>query len=329
VTLVAWDAAVRTGVILLAGVLGIALAGCSQSPDDVLQGYAEGEYVYVGSPYGGILERLDVARGQRVAQGARLFVIEQREEAAAVAAAEARMRSAESAIANLSAGRRQPELDALRAQIDSAEAGLRLARTQLEQKERLFASNFISSEALAIARANYDRDAAQLAQMEAQLRTGLQSLGRQPEIAAARANYETARAELAQARARLALKTGIAPTAALVQDTFYREGEAVAAGSPVVSLLPPGNIKVRFFAPETLVGALRIGDPVTITCDGCTAPVAANIAYISPQAEYTPPVIYSRESRAKLVFLVEAQPAASDAERLRPGQPVEVRRRVP
>lgn len=319
----------RAGVSLLLAGAGVVVAGCSEPAPNAFQGYAEGEYVYVGSPYAGVLEKLDVTRGQQVASGARLFVIEQREEAAAVAAAEARVRSAEAAIANLSAGRRKPELDALRAQIDSAEAALRLAKAQLDQKERLFASNFISREALDIARANYDRDAAQLAQMRAQLRTGLQSLGRQPEIEAARANYETARAELAQAKARLALKTGTAPAAGLVQDTFYREGEAVAAGSPVVSLLPPGNIKVRFFVPETIVAGLQIDDPVAISCDGCPAPVAARISYISPQAEYTPPVIYSRESRAKLVFLVEAQPAARDAGRLRPGQPVEVRREVP
>jgi HlyD family secretion protein len=92
-----------------------------------------------------------------------------------------------------------------------------------------------------------------------------------------------------------------------------------------VSLLPPGNVKVRFFVPETVVGGLRTGAAVSISCDGCAAPIEAQISYISPQAEYTPPVIYSRESRAKLVFLIEARPGAADALKLRPGQPVEVR----
>ena len=110
----------------------------------------------------------------------------------------------------------------------------------------------------------------------------------------------------------------------LVQDTYYSEGEWVAAGNPVVSLLPPGNIKLRFFVPETEVGALKIGQAVRATCDGCAAPIAATITYISRQAEFTPPVIYSREQRAKLVFLIEARPEAADAVKLKPGQPLDV-----
>ena len=106
---------------------------------------------------------------------------------------------------------------------------------------------------------------------------------------------------------------------------MYVQGEWVNAGSPVVAILPPANVKVRFFVPEPQVGALRSGQRVDVACDGCGAPIAASISFISPQAEFTPPVIYSRESRAKLVFMVEARPAAADATRLHPGQPVDVR----
>ena len=95
-----------------------------------------------------------------------------------------------------------------------------------------------------------------------------------------------------------------------MHDTLYSEGEWVAAGNPVVSLLPPGNLKLRFFVPETAVGALKLGQAVRAACDGCSAPIAAKISYISRQAEFTPPVIYSREQRAKLVFLIEARPGA-------------------
>jgi HlyD family secretion protein len=301
------------------------LVACSNGPADTFQGYGEGEYVYVASPYAGQLEKLAVARGAQVAAGATLFVLEHGVEQAAVAAAEARLHNAEATIANLAAGKRKPELDALRAQIDSAAAALKLAKIQLAQNERLHARGYITEDALNITRASYERDVAQLAQMEAQLQAGLQSLGRQPEIAAARANFDAARADLAQARVKLEQKTGEAPAAALVQDTFYREGEWVQSGSPVVSLLPPGNVKVRFFVPEGVVGGLRIGDAVRISCDGCSAPIEARITYVSPQAEYTPPVIYSRESRAKLVFLIEARPSAADAPKLHPGQPVEVK----
>lgn len=306
-------------------VVSLGLAACSNGPADTFQGYGEGEYVYVASPYAGRLERLDVARGAQVAAGATLFVLEHAVEQAAVDAAEAKVKSADAVIANLVGAKRKPELDALRAQIESAAAALKLAKTQLDQQERLRARGYVSQEALDVARTNYERDAAQLAQMEAQLRAGLLSVGRQAEIDAARANLEAARADLAQAKVRLDQKTAVAPAAGLVQDTFFREGEWVPAGSPVVSLLPPGNIKVRFFVPETVVGKLRVGDRVMISCDGCAAPIAARISFVSPQAEYTPPVIYSRESRAKLVFMIEARPDPADARRLHPGQPMEAK----
>ena len=111
----------------------------------------------------------------------------------------------------------------------------------------------------------------------------------------------------------------------MVQDTFFVEGEWVPAGRPVASLLPPGNVKARFYLPESALGALRIGQTVEISCDGCGAPIRATLSYVSAQAEYAPPVLYSKESRAKLVFLAEARPAPASASGLRPGQPVDVR----
>jgi HlyD family secretion protein len=109
-----------------------------------------------------------------------------------------------------------------------------------------------------------------------------------------------------------------------VHDTLYREGEWVAAGSPVVRLLPPGNVKVRFFVPQTEVGAIAPGRAASVHCDGCTADVPVTVTFVSTEAEFTPPIIYSNETRAKLVFMVEARPAPADAAKLRPGQPVSV-----
>jgi HlyD family secretion protein len=92
----------------------------------------------------------------------------------------------------------------------------------------------------------------------------------------------------------------------------------------VVAILPPENVKARFFVPETKLGAVRIGQPVQLRCDGCAAPIAAKVTYIAPQAEFTPPVIFSKDSRARLVFLVEARPSREDATKLHPGQPLDV-----
>ena len=112
--------------------------------------------------------------------------------------------------------------------------------------------------------------------------------------------------------------------AGLVNDTNYVVGEWVPAGSPVVSLLPAQNIKVRFFVAESMLGAVKVGQTINVRCDGCAAPLAAQVTFISPQAEYTPPVIYSRESRTKLVYLIEARTEPEDAVKLHPGQPVDV-----
>jgi HlyD family secretion protein len=110
-----------------------------------------------------------------------------------------------------------------------------------------------------------------------------------------------------------------------VADTLFVKGEWVPAGAPVASLLPPENIKVRFFVPEPGLGAIRLGQAVSVTCDGCAAPIGARVTFVSTRAEFTPPVIYSRENRSKLVFLIEARPAPEDAVKLHPGQPLDVR----
>ena len=306
----------------------LALAGCSERVASGFQGYAEGEYVLVAAPAAGRLEKRWVSRGQEVEAGAPLFALERENEKASRREAEERVRNAEAKLANVAAGKRKPEIEAIQAQEAQAAAARELSRRQLKQQEELFAKNYISASSMDAARANHDRDIARVAETEAQLRLARMTMGRDTEIAAAQADVETARAVLAQSDWRLAQRAVAAPAGApaktLVHDTFYSEGEWVAAGSPVVSLLPPGNIKLRFFVPETALGGLKIGQAVRAACDGCNAAVAAKISYISRQAEYTPPVIYSREQRAKLVYLVEARPAPADATRLRPGQPLDV-----
>jgi HlyD family secretion protein len=160
-------------------------------------------------------------------------------------------------------------------------------------------------------------------ELRAQQRVG-RLAGRDEARRAADAAVLAAQAQADQVRSRLADKTVTAPLDAVVDDTLFRVGEWVAAGTPVVNLLPPTALKLRFYVAEGLLPTIKVGDPVSVACDGCTAPVKATIRFIAARAEYTPPVIYSREQRARLVFLVEAQPAPADASRLRAGQPVDV-----
>ena len=134
----------------------------------------------------------------------------------------------------------------------------------------------------------------------------------------------TDRAALQQAKWKLQQKEIASPRDGLVFDTLYREGEWVAAGNPVVQVLPPENLEVRFFVPEPLVGKVRIGQDISVHCDGCSAAVSARITFVSTQSEYTPPIIYSNENRSKLVFMVIAKPPLDKAAALHPGQPLEV-----
>jgi HlyD family secretion protein len=185
-----------------------------------------------------------------------------------------------------------------------------------------------------ISRAQLDEAQATLAQARARVSELASTVqvarlpARSDERAAADAQVEAARQVLAQSEWRQAQKQQTAPADAQVADTFFRPGEFVAAGQPVVALLPPGNIKARFYVPETELPTLALGQEVAIVCDGCGAAIAARITRIATRPEYTPPVIYSNSQRSKLVFMLEAKPAPADAARLRPGQPLSVRVRA-
>ena len=139
------------------------------------------------------------------------------------------------------------------------------------------------------------------------------------------AQVESQTAALDKARWSFDQKQQFAPTNALVQDTLYRGGEWVAAGNPVVELLPPGNVKVRFFVPQAALPRIKPGQTVSVTFDGGPHAYPAIINYLSTKAEFTPPVIYSQENRAKLVFMIEAKFSPADAADLHPGQPVDVK----
>jgi HlyD family secretion protein len=246
-------------------------------------------------------------------------------ERAGRAEAAGRRRTAQARLDNLQAARRAPEIDALRAQLAQARTAAELSASQLAQQQKLFKGGFIAESRLDEARSAHQRDQARVAEVQAQLRTARLPLGREAELAAAEAEVAAARAALAQAESRLSQKALAAPAAAIVQDTFFVEGEWVPAGRPVASLLPPGNLKARFYIPEALLSSFSLGKPVEIGCDGCPAPIAAKVSFVSSQAEYTPPVLYSKESRSKLVFLVEARLDPAAAAKLHPGQPVDVR----
>ena len=309
---------------VLIAALTYAVAGCEKSSNNSWQGYIEGEFVLLASPYAGQLQKLYVRRGDMLESGKPVFALEHEAERAARMEAEQRLKSAEARLGNLEVPRRPPEIQALREQLMQAKAALELSASQLKQRQRLFKEGFIAQAQLDEALSAYHRDQGRVGEAQAQLKNAGMPIGRADERKAAEGEVKAAQAALAQAAWRLEQKSLAAPASGLVQDTFFVEGEWVPAGRPVASLLPPGNVKARFYVPQAVLGSIQINRNVEIRCDGCPAPIGAKITYISSQAEYTPPVLYSKENRTKLMFLAEARPEPADGMKLRPGQPIDV-----
>jgi HlyD family secretion protein len=298
-------------------------ASCHRSEKVPFLGYVEGDYLYIAAPLAGRVESVAVEKGSTVEAGTRLFSLERTAEEASLAEAEHRLVQAHSRLADARKGMRPTELAAAEARLAQARSLAELSAGDLGRAKPLHDSGVLAADAFDRARFTHLRDEQAVAQLEADLATA--KLGaRSDSIAAAEA--DVAAVEAARNRAAWAVdqKQVAAPAAALVFDILFRPGEFVPAGQPVVSLLPPDNVKVRFYVPEGQVAALRQTQTVQVAISGRGKPLTAQINYISPQAEFTPPVIYSRENRAKLVFLVEARPSAADAATLHPGQPVEV-----
>lgn len=312
----------RATWLLLAAGVG-ALAACEPAPDSApMSGYAEAELVHVAPPSAGLLQTLAVQRGDRVSAGQLLYALEADAQAMARDSAQARSERAEAQAQNLRKGKRPAELQAIDQQLAQARAAQAASLAALERQQQLVAQGYVSALRLDELVAARDRDAARVQELQAQ-RTLATEAARSDEIAAAAAEARASGADLALAAWREGQMQRMAPADALVYDVLFRVGEWVPAGAPVVALLPPGALKLRFFVPEPLLPQAVVGSEVSVSCDGCVPGLRARIRYVSPQAEFTPPVIYSNDSRSKLVFMAEAEPLTPAA--LKPGQPVDVR----
>jgi len=309
---------------LLLAALGT-LGGCARQDPDVFQGYLEGEFVYLSSPLAGRLDHLAIQKGAQVTAGTPLFSLEQGAELATLREAAERSRQAQARLADLRKGQRPSELAALEARLAQAHSAAELAAREHVRLSQLHQNQAVSDEDFDRARLNAESAAKQVAELTAQLETA--QLGARPDaISAGEADAAAAQAALDRAGWAVSHKSLSAPRAGFIYDTLYREGEFVPAAMPVIALLPPENLKVRFFVPEAEFGRIKAGDTIKVTISGQKGPLDARVSYLSPRPEFTPPVLYNRENRSKLVFMVEALFDASVARELHPGQPVEVRR---
>ena len=305
-------------VVLFLTALGL------MSPGTVTyQGFAEGEYVLVAPQIAGTLESLNTERGHTVKGGDVLFTLEHAAETAALEQAKAQAEHSDATLADLLKAKRQPELDVLVAQREQAQAALRLATITYERDVKQLSSKAVSQATVDTDKSTLDQAKGHLDESEAALATGRLSVGRDDAIRAAQADVIAGQAARAQAQWRLDQKRVVAPAGAFVFDTLFRPGEFIPAGQPVVSLLPPPNIKVRFFVSEKSLSSIAMGTAVRVHIDGDTEERAAHVTYISPQAEYSPPQLYNRDNRERLLFMLEATPDATP-EAFHPGQPVDV-----
>lgn len=285
-------------------------------------GYVEGETTMVGAPLAGRLVSVDAVKGQEVKQGTVLFSLDPAQMKAEVARAEAAVTTAKATRDNLLTGKRQQEIDVIRAQIAQAQAGLGLAQKELTRASALASTGAAAQSRLDQAQEQVNLYEQRLIELKASEQVATLP-ARGLEIDAATSRVSEAEAQLAQAKEKLSDLSPAAPADAKVDDVFFKAGEWVTAGQPVVSLLKPSDVTLRFFVPEQVLQAAQPGRPIQFRCDGCDGFKSAVISHVASQPEYTPPVIYSETARAKLVYLVEAKSDALDPQ-LRPGLPIEV-----
>jgi HlyD family secretion protein len=308
--------------VILPALATIFLASCGGRKSHHVQGYVEGEYVYIASARAGTVTTMSVSRGSEVASGAPLFALEAGLETAELSQAQRRLSEAVANLEDTRKSKRPEEIASVEAQLQQARASLDYTEAEFARQSELIKSRAIAARDLDNARALRDRDKERVSQYEAEL--SVAKLGsRSDQIAAAEAAVHAQEASVAAAEWSLGQKTQTSPQAGLIFDTLYELGEWVGAGQPVIVLLPPGNIKVRAYVPEPHLASLKLGGEARVLRDGAE-PVTGKIVFISPSAEFTPPVIYSRETRSKLVYLVEITFDPAIAASLHPGQPVDI-----
>lgn len=314
----------RRMLILAGAIAPTFLAGCTKEKQpDYLQGYVEGEYLYMAPMEAGILQTLNVAQGDTVASGTLLFTMDPTPQREARTEALHKLAQGRELLEDAQEGMRPTEIEALDAQLKQAEAALTLALKTFERQRLLYQDKVISAEELDRARSDARQKQETVQQMRAQLATGRQG-DREHQIHSAQDNVKALEAALAKTEWNLQQTSQTAPRDALVFDTYFRSGEFVPAGRPIVSLLPPENVRVRAFVPQGQVGSLATGTSATIFIDGVSEPAKGSVSFISPKAEFTPPVIYSQQMREKLSFMVEISFPPDVAKKLNPGQPVDV-----
>ncbi|MEJ2020115.1 MAG: HlyD family efflux transporter periplasmic adaptor subunit [Maritimibacter sp.] len=290
-----------------ATLLAALIPGYGDDPTPVYNGYIEAEYVYVAPSVTARIATLDAQEGTVIFAGDFLFDQEATKQQASLSAAKARVAQAEANLRNLETGSREAEIAVIRASLDEARAQQALAKSTLERSESLFLREIVTQAKVDADRATLNGANARISRLEAQLAVA-ELPARDEQVIAAEATLAAARAEADLAAAQLDDMHVSAPVSGQIEKVYYDAGEVVPAGTPVISILPPDDLKVFFYLPEM------------VSCDGCKPGLSATITRMASDPQYTPPILYSRDERNRLVFRAEAR--LSDGSGLLPGQPV-------
>ncbi|THF59121.1 HlyD family secretion protein [Ollibium composti] len=285
-------------------------------------GYVEGDYVLLAPIEVAQVQSVSVRRGDQVAAGAALATLEDADAGIAVAQAQAALGAAEAQLADLKVGKRPEEIAVLEAAVRSAKAQADEAGRVLDRTRDLAKRGIATQAQLDEATTAVEVAQAAIGQSEANL--AVAKLPARPEaIKAADNAVKQAKAALDQAEWRLTKRTLTAPAAGRINDVIRDPGDTAGPTAPVVSMLPDGAVKLTVYVPEAAFSSIKVGSELAVRCDGCGPGLKARVSYVSPDPEFTPPVIYSLENRQKLVYLVEARPEGG-AGPLQPGQIVDV-----
>lgn len=303
---------------VMAAIMSLLPGGASEQAG--YPGYLEADYVYAAPVSAGRIASIAVAEGQAIGVGDTLFALDDAQQQALLTAAQARVEAARATLENLETGSRVEEIDVIRANLSKARADLVLAQSNLARSEKLLAAGTVAPVRVEQDQAALAAAEAQVAQLTAQVNVA-ELPARDAQQVAAEANLAVAAADADRAALDLKDRQSLAPVDGTVDRLFYTTGEIAVAGAPIVSILPDGALKARFFVPEVERSALSVGQVVSVSCDGCAA-MTATVTYLASEPQITPPVIYSREERSRLVYLVEA--GIAEPGKLRPGQPVTV-----
>ena len=307
----------------LVAIIAVVFPGFGSAPEQFFNGYVEADYLYVAPSSPGRITRIEVIEGMAVTIDQQLVFLDDSTEAAALRAAQANVAVAQANLDNLLTGGREAEIKVIRASVANAEADQHLAQLTLDRSLQLLAKGLVPTAQVDTEQARVQSANAKVAQLQAQLAVA-ELPARNAQKLAAEATLQGAGAEVDRAKSALQDRTLSAPQVGLVDRIYFDVGEVAGAGTPVLSLYQPERLKAFFFVPEPERASFSVGDLLSVSCDGCPEGLTANVTRMAPSPQHTPPILYGRDERARLVFRAEAR--LQHLEGVLPGQPITLRR---